>query len=105
MKTLVTHSGSFHQDELFAIATLLLIFGDEIKIVRTRDSALIEKADYAIDVSGINDPKKGRFDHHQEGGAGQRANGIPTPVSVSYGKNTDIDSPRTLVSRILSTKN
>ncbi len=77
MKTLVTHSGSFHQDELFAIATLLLIFGDEIKIVRTRDTDLIQKADYAIDVSGINDPKKGRFDHHQEGGAGQRANGIP----------------------------
>lgn len=77
MKTVATHSGSFHQDELFAIATLLLVFKDDLKVVRTRDSKVIEAADFGVDVSGKNDPKTGRFDHHQEGGAGMRPNGIP----------------------------
>lgn len=44
---------------------------------RTRDDEEIRNADIAVDVSGKNDPDKERFDHHQEGGAGKRENGIP----------------------------
>ena len=73
---IVTHSGSFHQDELFAVAALLFIFPDA-EVIRTRDDAVIKSADIAVDVGGIDDPNKERFDHHQEGGAGKRANGIP----------------------------
>jgi uncharacterized UPF0160 family protein len=73
---IVTHSGSFHQDELFAVATLLFIYPDA-EVKRTRDDAEIASADIAVDVSGKNDPEKERFDHHQEGGAGKRENGIP----------------------------
>ena len=77
-KTLViTHSGTFHADDVFACATLSLLFKNRIKIVRTRDEKIIEKGDIVLDVGGIYDPKENRFDHHQSGGAGKHANGVP----------------------------
>lgn len=76
MATLVTHNGSFHQDELFAIALLQIIF-DDLEIIRTRDVGVIEKADFVVDVGGVFDPMNNRFDHHQEQGGGKRENGIP----------------------------
>jgi len=78
-KILVTHSGSFHTDDIFACATLFLVLEKkkEIgKVIRTRDIEKIKKADYVFDVGGIYDSEKNRFDHHQKGGAGQRKNGI-----------------------------
>lgn len=78
MKTIATHSGAFHTDEVFALATLFLHFADEeIKVIRTRDEALISSAGIVVDVGGKYAPTEGRFDHHQEGGAGTRENGIP----------------------------
>lgn len=77
-KILVAHNGSFHADDIFACATILAIFPDEkIKIIRTRDEEIIKSADYVVDVGGIHDEAKERFDHHQKGGAGMRENGIP----------------------------
>lgn len=79
-KILVTHSGSFHADDIFACATLAL-YCDQQKqnytIVRTRDESLIEKGDYVFDVGGVYDPEINRFDHHQPQGAGVRDNTIP----------------------------
>jgi uncharacterized UPF0160 family protein len=77
---IVTHSGSFHADDIFACAVLALYHerkGKCFKITRTRDQELIEKADIVLDVGGIDDPSTQRFDHHQTGGAGKRDNGIP----------------------------
>lgn len=74
--TIVTHSGRFHPDELFAIATLLRLFPNA-SITRSRDEEVIRAGDFAVDVGGEYDPSRGRFDHHQPGGAGERANGIP----------------------------
>ncbi|MHB0978186.1 MAG: MYG1 family protein [Minisyncoccota bacterium] len=76
MKTIVTHSDNFHPDEIFAVATLLLIYPEAI-VVRSRESADWEKADIVVDVGGVYDPSKNKFDHHQPGGAGKRGNGIP----------------------------
>ncbi len=76
-KILVTHNGSFHSDDIFATATLSILFKDNIKVIRTRDSKLIEQADVVYDVGGIYDREKNRFDHHQEGGAGFHLNGTP----------------------------
>lgn len=79
-KTVVTHCGSFHADDVFACATLSLYFKkNNIKysVTRTRDESLINNADYVFDVGGVHDPSKNRFDHHQPGGAGKRENGIP----------------------------
>lgn len=73
---IVTHSGSFHQDELFAVAVLMFIYPEAI-VKRTRDDIEIAEADIAVDVGGRDEPGRERFDHHQEGGAGKRDNGIP----------------------------
>ena len=69
-----THSGSFHADEVFALATLRLHFG-VIGIIRTRDPEELAACDLRIDVGRKYDPESGDFDHHQ-GDAGERANGI-----------------------------
>ena len=75
-KTIVTHNGNFHADDVFSIAAFKSIF-PSFKLIRTRDSELIGKADIVIDVGGEYDPDTDRFDHHQRGGAGERENGIP----------------------------
>ncbi len=76
--TVVTHSGNFHPDDVFAVATLRLLLENthSIVVIRTRDKALIDSADYVVDVGGEYDPVRKRFDHHQHGGAGKRDNGV-----------------------------
>jgi uncharacterized UPF0160 family protein len=65
-RSLGTHDGSFHADEVSACA-LLLAFDlvDRDKIVRTRDPEVLAECEYVCDVGGIYDPSKKRFDHHQ----------------------------------------
>jgi uncharacterized UPF0160 family protein len=75
-KTIVTHNGNFHADDVFSVAALKSIFSS-FTLIRTRDLDIIAKADIVIDVGGEYDPETDRFDHHQRGGAGERANGIP----------------------------
>ena len=75
-KTIVTHNGNFHADDVFSIAALKNIFPSS-KLIRTRDVELIAKADIVVDVGGEYDADTDRFDHHQRGGAGERENGIP----------------------------
>ena len=74
--TIATHNGNFHADDVFSIAALKCIF-PSFNLIRTRDLALISKADVVIDVGGEYNSDAGRFDHHQRGGAGERENGIP----------------------------
>ncbi len=72
-----THSGSFHADDVFAIAVLILLpSGEGVEVVRSRDPEVLAAADVRVDVGQRNDPATGDFDHHQKGGAGERANGI-----------------------------
>ncbi|MBB4664593.1 MYG1 family protein [Conexibacter arvalis] len=71
-----THNGSFHADDVFAIAVLRLLHGDRLEVVRTRDPEQLAAADLRVDVGLRNDPATGDFDHHQRGGAGERPNGI-----------------------------
>jgi uncharacterized UPF0160 family protein len=73
---IVTHGGKFHADDAWAVAVLKILFPDS-EIVRTRDPAIIEAGDFAIDVGGIWDPATGRFDHHQKGFSGARQSGVP----------------------------
>jgi uncharacterized UPF0160 family protein len=79
MKTIVVHNGIFHPDDVCAAATLQLLLaskGETGTVIRTRDESIIATADYVCDVGSVFDPEKNRFDHHQLGGAGTRANGI-----------------------------
>jgi uncharacterized UPF0160 family protein len=76
-----THSGSFHADDVFALAALTLLVAAEpalgpLEIVRTRDPEQLAAADLRVDVGQRDDPATGDFDHHQRGGAGERPNGI-----------------------------
>ena len=77
---LVTHSGLFHADDVFATAILWLAFG-RTTTIRTRDKQVITQAqeDGAIvyDVGLDYSTDKATYDHHQLGGAGLRDTGCP----------------------------
>ena len=73
---IVTHSGKFHADDAWAVAVLKILF-PQAEVVRTRDPARIEAADFAVDVGGIWDAAAGRFDHHQKGFEGARQSAVP----------------------------
>lgn len=75
-KTVVTHNGIFHADDVFSIAALKRLF-PSLKLIRTRDMDVIAGGDMVVDVGGVHDSATDRFDHHQRGGAGARENGIP----------------------------
>jgi uncharacterized UPF0160 family protein len=107
-KKLVTHNGSFHADDIFTCATLLLMLGkkgEKAKIFRTRDEEIIKTGDYVFDIGGIYDADKNLFDHHQIGGAGKRENGIGYSsfglVWKKFGKEI-CDSERTV--KLIDTK-
>ncbi|MFA6094606.1 MAG: MYG1 family protein [Candidatus Paceibacterota bacterium] len=82
--TIVVHNGRFHTDDVFATAIIEILLKrrglfelEQPTIVRTRDENIIREAEYVMDVGGVYDADSRRFDHHQKGGAGVRANGIP----------------------------
>jgi uncharacterized UPF0160 family protein len=78
MKRLVTHNGNFHADDVFATATLFLLYGKEsCELIRTRDEGVFATADIIYDVGGVYDAERNTFDHHQTEGAGERENGVP----------------------------
>jgi uncharacterized UPF0160 family protein len=77
MIIIASHSGSHHADDVFGCAVLgVCLQNIGYQIVRTRDPEVIASADYAVDVGGIWDPAKGRFDHHQKGFNGARPSGV-----------------------------
>ena len=61
-----THNGTFHCDE--ALACFMLKQLPEYKhadIVRTRNPEELSKCDVVVDVGGVYDADKHRYDHHQ----------------------------------------
>jgi uncharacterized UPF0160 family protein len=76
-KRIITHSGNFHADEVFACAVLSILNEGNVEIVRSRDPEVWATGDYVVDVGGVYDHAVGRYDHHQIGGAGAHENGIP----------------------------
>jgi uncharacterized UPF0160 family protein len=70
-----THDGSFHADEVFALAALSLL-GEPLEIVRTRDREVLAASDVRVDVGFRADPATGDFDHHQREGGGERRSGV-----------------------------
>ncbi len=73
---IVVHNGTFHADDVFAVAALKRLY-PEAEVVRTRNESVIHAGDIVVDVGGVYDQETNRFDHHQIGGAGSRENGIP----------------------------
>lgn len=67
----VTHSGTFHADEVFATVLLSLLL-DNIAVYRIN-----EYRNEAKDSVIVYDVGLGELDHHQAGGNGKRKNGVP----------------------------
>lgn len=68
-KTIGTHSGVFHADDVTA-CMMLTRFTKEFmgaKIIRTRDKEVLKKLNLVVDVGGEYDPSRHRYDHHQKG--------------------------------------
>ena len=65
----ITHNGKFHFDEIFSTVILSKMLSE---IILFRTNEINEKIEnkYVYDIGG------GEFDHHQEGGNGERENGI-----------------------------
>lgn len=70
-----THNGSFHADEVFAIAALGLL-GEPVDVVRTRDHDALAQADLRVDVGFRDDASAGDFDHHHREFDAARDNGV-----------------------------
>lgn len=65
-----THDGTFHSDEVFAIALIKRFINSNIEVKRTRDDnilreAKLDKSQFVIDVGGEFNEKYRNFDHHQ----------------------------------------
>lgn len=63
---IATHDGIFHCDDALA-CFLLRRLPDyrDAKIVRTRDPDVLSVSDVVVDVGGVYDPERHRYDHHQ----------------------------------------
>lgn len=75
VKTIGTHDGSFHTDDVFSVATLLMLY-PSAKVTRTRDANVLNKQDIVVDVGGVYDDSTLRYDHHQLGYKESHKNGI-----------------------------
>lgn len=66
----ITHSGTFHADEVFATVILSKII-PEIVLIRLQEvREKVKENTLVYDIGG------GKFDHHQFGGNGERKNGV-----------------------------
>lgn len=70
MKKIVTHSGTFHADEVSAIALLLRVYPDTV-IERTYDPETIKKAQIdpevlVLDIGRVFEPEHLCLDHHHD---------------------------------------
>lgn len=61
-----THNGHFHADEALAVYMLrMLPEYTSASLVRTRDPSLLDQCHTVVDVGGVYDDSKKRYDHHQ----------------------------------------
>ncbi|MEI8061967.1 MAG: MYG1 family protein [bacterium] len=71
-KLIVTHSANFHVDDVFGTACAVLLLEkkgctkSQIKIKRSLNPKVWAEADILLDIGRVYNPKKDRFDHHQE---------------------------------------
>lgn len=66
---IVTHSGTFHADELSAIALLQILFGPKIPVERTftpTNEDFNDPTVFVLDIGRRYEPELNNFDHHQD---------------------------------------
>ncbi|KAF3432772.1 hypothetical protein FNV43_RR23874 [Rhamnella rubrinervis] len=81
-KRVGTHNGTFHCDEALACFLLRLThkFSGAL-VVRSRDPQVLDSLDAVVDVGGVYDPARDRFDHHQSGFHEVFGHGFTTKLS------------------------
>ncbi|HEV7371482.1 MYG1 family protein [Arenibaculum sp.] len=94
----LTHSGTFHADEVTAYAVLALAEPETVPrhFTRSRDPEVVARAEIVFDVGGVFDPSRHRYDHHMRERP-LRADGTPYSsaglIWAAFGR----DALRTLV--------
>ncbi len=81
--SIITHSDSFHCDDVFSVALLKMLFPD-YEIIRTRDMQIIKTGTIVVDVGLEYNAETCRFDHHQTSFNQKFNEDCPTPMS-SFG--------------------
>ncbi|XP_011070374.1 UPF0160 protein C27H6.8 [Sesamum indicum] len=82
VKRVGTHNGSFHCDE--ALGCFMIRLTEKFSgahIVRTRDPQVLESLDAVLDVGGVYDASRDRYDHHQKGFEEVFGHGFNTKLS------------------------
>lgn len=81
-KVIGTHNGTFHCDEALAVFLLKRTeaYGNA-DLTRTRDPAVLDTCSIVVDVGGVYDEAKQRFDHHQRGFEEVFGHGFTTKLS------------------------
>lgn len=80
--TVAVHTNPHHPDDVFCVACILLI-NPNVKIIRTRDKEIFDKADFRIDIGGKYVPSTGDYDHHQNDFLERHTN--PNPAKHKQG--------------------
>ncbi|KAK4423122.1 hypothetical protein Salat_1894800 [Sesamum alatum] len=82
VKRVGTHNGSFHCDEALGCFMIRLTekFSDA-HVVRTREPKVLETLDAVLDVGGVYDASRDRYDHHQKGFEEVFGHGFNTKLS------------------------
>ncbi|CAM6089089.1 unnamed protein product [Calypogeia fissa] len=81
-KKVGTHNGTFHCDE--ALGCFMIRLTDKFsgaEIVRSRDQRILDTMDAVLDVGGVYEPERDRFDHHQRGFDQVFGHGFTTKLS------------------------
>ncbi|EMD42031.1 hypothetical protein CERSUDRAFT_79631 [Gelatoporia subvermispora B] len=81
-KVIGTHNGTFHCDEALAVFLLKRTSAyANADLTRTRDPAILDTCTVVVDVGGVYDESKQRFDHHQRGFTEVFGHGFNTKLS------------------------
>ncbi|GBE77911.1 GAMM1 protein [Sparassis latifolia] len=81
-KVIGTHNGAFHCDEALAVFLLkrTKTYGNA-DLKRSRDPAILDTCSIVVDVGGVYDEARQRFDHHQRGFTEVFGHGFTTKLS------------------------
>lgn len=87
--TIGVHGGVFQADDVFSVGLLNMYLDGVtgrggVTVIRTRDQTLLDRCGWVVDVGNVHDPRKRRFDHHQQGGAGERPRCNKYGITVPY---------------------
>ena len=64
LRTIVTHPGGAHKDDLLAVCVLISSYGVPVVRRDPTDADLKDREVAVVDIGGVHDPELMNFDHH-----------------------------------------